>query len=213
MCELSVADGGERCGAKAIVSPCLQEFLHGPDVIGKPGLHSRRSPEPLMYANEIEKGHVEGHGGFQMIETLAESKAQARETAQMRPNAQIGAFDVRGADSRFVRVSADYDGNRRRDFRWFVPVGGISALRSVELDELGEVNVRSKVFFDGRNITAESVRRKLETTCNPLAQIADEVIGARSLVLGDEIGQNHFRLAINRHPKVSLFHEGSVLHV
>jgi hypothetical protein len=157
-----------------------------------------------MYANEIEKGHVEGYGGFQMIETLAESKAQARETAQMRPNAQIGAFDVRSADSCFVRVSADYYGDRRRDFRWFIPVRGVSALRSVELDELREVNVRSKVFFDGGNVTAESVSRKLETARNPLAQIADEVIGARSLALGDEIGQNHFRVAINRHPNVSV---------
>jgi hypothetical protein len=193
-----------ECGAKAIVSPCLQQFLHGPDVIGKPGLHSRRDTDSLMNTNEIEKGHVQIHGGFQMIETLAESEAQARKTTQVRPNTQVGAFDVRGADSCFVRVSADYDGNGRRDFRWFVPVRRVSALCPVQLDQLSEVNIGSKVFFDGGNVTAQTVRRELESSTDTLAQITDEVVSARSFTFGNEIGQNYFRIAINRHPNVGV---------
>jgi hypothetical protein len=155
-------------------------------------------------AAEIEKGHIETHGGFQMLQCFAKSETQASETAQMCPDAQIGAFDVRGTDSGFVGVAADYDRNSRCDFGWFIPVRTVSALRSVEFDQLGEINVCAEAFFDGGNVAAKPIGRKLESSGHALAQIADEVIGARSLSLGDQVGQNHFRLAINRHPHIRI---------
>ena len=57
-------------------------------MIGNTRLHSRRNAERLMYAAEVEKGHVEIDGGFQMFQGLAEAETQPREAAQMRADAQ-----------------------------------------------------------------------------------------------------------------------------
>jgi hypothetical protein len=67
---------------------------------------------------------------------------------------------------------------------------------------LGEVNVRSKIFFDGGNVTAKSIGRKLESSSDPFAQVSDEVIGTGALTFRNEVGQNHFCFAVNRHPNV-----------
>src|SRR4029077_7932112 len=122
--------------------------------------------------------------------------------AQMCPYAQVGAFDMRRANSRFVRVSAHNDWNGCRDFRRLIPVWPLAVTRSVQLNELSEVHVRSKIFFDGGNVTAETIRRKLESSSDSFAQVSDENIGARRFALGNKIGQNHFRVAVNPHPHV-----------
>jgi hypothetical protein len=191
-----------ECEEKAIVSPGLQEFLDSPDVVCDSRLHGRRDAQGLMNAAEVEEGHVEVHGGFKMLNCFAESEAQARKATQMRPHAQIGAFDVRGANARFVRVSTDNDWNGCRDFRRLIPLWPFSVIGSVQLDELSEINICSKIFFDGGNVTAESIGRKLKSPDDSFAQVSDEVIGTHPFALGDKVGQNHFRVAINRHPNV-----------
>lgn len=62
-----------------------------------------------MYAAEIEKGHIEVHGGDQMFVRLAETEAQARKATQLRSDAEIGAFDLRCAYPFNLGVSADWD--------------------------------------------------------------------------------------------------------
>jgi hypothetical protein len=65
-----------ECEEKAIVSRSLQEFLDGPDVVSKPRLHCGSYTERLMYANEVEKSHVERDSGLEMVKALAETQAQ-----------------------------------------------------------------------------------------------------------------------------------------
>ncbi len=120
----------------------------------------------------------------------------------MRSHAQVGAFNVRRADAFNLRVSADGDWDSRGDFRGVVPLRAFSVVRSVELEQLGEVNIRSKVFFDGGNVTAETIGRELESACDSLAQISNEVVGTRTFALRNKVRENHFRFAVNRHPNV-----------
>src|SRR5437667_2905450 len=154
--------------------------------------HRRCDAQSLMNAAEVEEGHIEIHGGFKMLNCFAESETQASKTAQVRPHAQVGTFDMRRADPRFVRVSADYDWNGCRDFRRLIPVWPLSVIGSVQLDELREIHIGSKVFFDGGNVTAESVRRKLKSSGHSFAQVSDEGIGTHRFALGNEVRQNHF---------------------
>ena len=79
---------------EAIFSGGLQQFLNRPDVVCDSRLHGGRHPERLMHPAEIEKGHVEVNGGFQMFECLAESQAQPRKAPKMCPHAQIRPLDV-----------------------------------------------------------------------------------------------------------------------
>jgi len=142
------------------------------------------------------------NGGAQMFKRLAESKAQPGKAAQMCPHAQVGAFDVAGTDVFKFRVSANW----YRDNGLYV--GGVVPLRPfrvgfpIEFEQLREVNVRAKAFLDGGNVPAQTVRRNLETSDNALTQVADEVVRACRNALPDEVGQNHFRFGINRHPNV-----------
>jgi len=172
-----------ECEEKAIVSRRLQEFLYGPDVVSKPRLHCGSYTERLMYANEVEKSHIERDSRLEMVKALAESQAQPSEAAKVCPHAQVGAFNVRRADAFNLRVSADGDWDGRGNFRGVVPLRAFSVARSVELEQLGEVNIRSKVFFDGGNVTAETIGRELESACDSLAQISNEVVGTRTFAL------------------------------
>src|ERR1700728_2172313 len=99
-----------------------------------------------MYTNEVEKRHIERDRGLEMVKALAESKAQPRETSQVCSDAEIRSLNVRRADTRFVRVSSNYDWNGCGDFRRLIPVWPRSIDCSVQLDELREVNVCSKIF-------------------------------------------------------------------
>jgi hypothetical protein len=155
-----------------------------------------------MHAAEVEKGHVQMNRGGQMFERLAETETQSRKAAKVCPHAQIGAFDMASADSFGLRVSADADWDGRSYFRGVVPLRAFTVRRSVELEQLREVNVGSKRFFDGGNVTAESVCRDLESADNALAQILDEVVRAGTFTLCDQIGQDHFCFAVDCHPNV-----------
>jgi hypothetical protein len=155
-----------------------------------------------MYTTEVEKGHVQVNSGGQMFERLTESETQPRKTPQMRPHAQVRPLDVARADSFDLRVSADAYWDGRRHFRGVVPLRAFTVSRSVELEQLGEVDVRSEVFLDGRDVAAKPIRRDLESSRDALAQILDELIGADTFALCDQIRQDHFCFAVNCHPDV-----------
>jgi len=155
-----------------------------------------------MHAAEVEKGHVQMNRGGQMFERLAETETQSREAAKVRSHAKIGAFDMASADSFELGVSADAYWDGRRYLGRVVPLRAFAVRRSVDFQQLGEINIGTKRFFDGGNVVAESIGRNLESADNALAQITDEIVGTGALALGDEVGENHFRFGINRHPNV-----------
>src|SRR6266849_3205996 len=182
----------------------FQKFLNRPNMVGESALHRWCNRESAMHANEVEKCHVKIHGGLEMAKAFAESQAQSSEAPQVSPNGQVGAFYVRCADTHFVWVSADNYWNGCRDFRRLIPVWPFSIAGAAQLKQLSEMNVRSEILFDSGNIAAQSVRRKLETSRNSLAQISNKFVGAYRIALGNEVGQNHFRVAVNRHPNVGI---------
>ena len=171
-------------------------------MIGDSGLHRRRDSERFVHAAEVEKGHVQMNSGSQMFERLAETEAQSRKAAKVRPHAQVCAFYVASADSFHLRISADAYWDGRRYFRGVVPLRPFAVSRSVEFEQLGEVNVRAEVFFDGGDVTAKPVRCDLESAGDALAQILDEIICAGTFALCDQIRQDHFCFAVDCHPDV-----------
>ena len=180
------------------------QFFNCPHMIRKTCLHTRRDTERLMYAAKIEKGHVEMNGGFQMVQRFTESQAQAREAAQMCPHRQIGSFDVACGYVARIRVSADGCRNGRSDLRRRVPVWPRAVGVTVDLHELREVNVRTKVFFDCGDVAAQTVRCDLESATHTLAQIANERVGAGRIALRRQVRENKLGFRINCHPHVGV---------
>lgn len=155
-----------------------------------------------MHAAEVEKGHVQVNGGGQMFERLAESEAQPCKAAQMRPNAKIGPLDMRCADVFQLGVSADWDWDRRHNFGGVVPFRAFGVSLPVELEQLGKVNVRPEVFFDGIPVDIQSVRRDLESASNALTQVTDKSDTVARIALSDAVGKDHLRFGVNRHPNI-----------
>ena len=69
-----------------------------------------------MYTAKIEKGHIQMNSGGQMFERLAETQAQPRKPAKVRPHGQVGPLDMASADSFPLRISADAYWDGRRNF-------------------------------------------------------------------------------------------------
>src|SRR5260370_39934971 len=134
-----------------------------------------------MYAAEVEKDYVQVNGGFQVFQRLAETKTEPRETAQMCPHGQVGAFDVTCRDAARIGVPGDWDRDCSFYVRGAIPVRGFAVRSAVEFEKLGKVNVGSEVILNGRDIASHSVRRDLETSSNPLTQVADKGIGGHSI--------------------------------
>lgn len=157
-----------------------------------------------MHAAEIEKGHIEIHGGDQMLQRLAESQAQPRKASKMRAYAQIRPFNMTRGDSRGMWVADDRSRDRRCNTRWRIPVWPLTFRASVQLNELGEVHACPEAIFDGRNVGLESVCSDLEVPVNALAQIVNEFVCALAIALAGEVRQNQFGFAVNRHPNVGI---------
>ena len=157
-----------------------------------------------MYTAVVEKDHIQVNSSFQVVQRFAETQTKARKTAQVCPNAEIGSLDVASRDVFGIGVSGDWDRDCGFDLGRAVPVRGFTVRSSVEFEKLREVNASTKVFFDGRNISAQTIRCDLESSGNTFAQIADKVISTRRVPLGSQIGQAEFGFAINRHPNVGV---------
>lgn len=155
-----------------------------------------------MYAAEVEKGHIQIHGGAQMFERLAESETQPSEAAKMRTHAQIRSFDVAGRNASRMRVSDDGCRDRCGDLGGRIPLWPLTITCSVHLDQLREINVGAEIFFDSRYVGFEAVRCDLKMPIGAVAQIADKFVGTRGNSLADKVGQNQFRFAVNCHPNV-----------
>src|ERR1700683_435443 len=173
-------------------------------MVCNPGLHRGRNTERSMYATEVEKSHIEIHGGAQMVQRLAEPKTQARKASKMRPHAQVGPFDMGSADSFQLRVSADWYWDRRNNLCGVVPLRAFGISLPVEFEQLREVNVRSEVLFDCGPVDVESVCRDLESASHALAEVTDKSNAIGCVSLSDKVRQNHFSFGINCHPYVSV---------
>lgn len=155
-----------------------------------------------MHAAEVEKGHVQMNRSLQMFERFAEAKAQARKAAQMRSDAEIGPLHMRCADVFELGIAADWDWDRRDNLGGVVPLRPFGVRLPVELQELGEVNIGSEVFFDGSAVDVQPICRDLKAADNALTEVADERQAINRIALSDKIGQDELRFGVNGHPDV-----------
>src|SRR5579864_1917566 len=167
-------------------------------------LHCGSHPERLMHAAHIEKDHVKIDCGFQVFQRFTETQGKPRKAPQVCAHAQIGPFHMASRDVAGIGVSADWDRDCGFYLRGAVPVRGFAVRSSVQFQKLREVNASTEVLFDGRNVSAQSVRCDLESPRNALAQIADKLIGTCRVSLRGQIGQNKLGFAVNRHPDVGI---------
>jgi hypothetical protein len=74
-------------------------------VVRDSSLHRRSDAQRLVDAAEIKEGHVQMNSGGQVFQGFAESKAQARKAAKVRPHAEVGPLDMGSADTFQLGVS------------------------------------------------------------------------------------------------------------
>jgi hypothetical protein len=153
-------------------------------------------------AAEIEKRHIQVNRSGQVFQRLAESQAKARKAAKVCSHAEIGPLDMGSADAFQLGVSADWDWDRRDNFGGVVPFRSFGVGFAVDFQQLSEVNVCAKIFFDCVPIDAESICGHLEAANDALTQVAHKFYAVGSITFSDMVGQNHFRFGVNRHPNV-----------
>lgn len=157
-----------------------------------------------MHAAKIKERHIERDGGFQMLKAFAESQTQPRKAAKMRSHAEVCAFDVRSADAFQLRASSDGYWDSRGNFRGVVPLRAVAPSRAIKFQQLREVNICAEVFFDCGEVAFVAIGCQLESSGDALAQVFDKFVSAGDSALPDQVGQNHFRFAVNRHPDVGI---------
>ena len=129
-------------------------------MICKPGFHHRHYAQRLVNAAEVAISEVQRTCGFQVVQLFAEGVCQPRESANRHSHCEVLPFYVRSAHVFGIRISLANLGYDLHDWGWGVPRSGVMLpIITVQLYDLPEVNIRSKMLFYGVDVKAEAVSR------------------------------------------------------
>ncbi|HLY59997.1 MAG TPA: hypothetical protein VKV95_04455 [Terriglobia bacterium] len=98
-----------------------------------------------MNAAEIIVHRKQAHGSLQMQQALAEAIGEPRESPQVHPYSQVGAFDHTYRDVVKVRVSHNWVWNRLDNFSWAVPMARL--IKSATLDSPNTRNYKRLILI------------------------------------------------------------------
>jgi hypothetical protein len=79
------------------------------------------------------------------------------------------------ADMREIGLATDWGWDRFDNLGRAVPVRSSVIRFSVNLDELGKIDIGTKAFFHSSDVRFEPVRRDLRPACYPLAEVSDKL--------------------------------------
>jgi hypothetical protein len=152
-----------------IQSRSLQQFAYAPDVIRDSGGHCWRYTQRLVDTNEIVKTEPQSNCSPVVLPFLAESIRQASESPSSHAYAQILPFNNRGANSFRVGATHNWD-HLRTGYFWGRVSVFIASCRTINLDELREIDAIPECRFNGRFVRLESIRGDLEFSPRGMAQ-------------------------------------------
>ena len=164
-----------------------------------------------MNAAEIVIREVQGDGGFQVRQLLAERICKPRKSPHSHSHGQVLPLHKRSADVSGVGIALSDFGYNPRDAWWGVPrVGAVELpVVSKHLRELREVRIKTERIRNGLFVKMESVCRYLRAAIfgHALVQIAHEAASAFPTPLPDtkSCDQLSFRVHRNEYPLVSHF--------
>lgn len=89
------------------------------------------------------------------------------------------------ADVSLIGIATDWVWDRPYNLGRPVPIrSGIVGL-TIQLNELGKVYVSAKAFLDSSDVRLERIGSDLHPSGNSVAQVGNEIQGARPITLGD----------------------------
>jgi hypothetical protein len=160
-----------------------------------------------MNATEIVVREMQGNGGFQVRQLLAESVRQARQPAKLHSHGEVLPLHVASRNVACARVSDSHLGYRLRDPWWGVPPFVVLPKVSEQLHKLREVHIQPKDFRNGLGVEVEAIGGQLDLISKASVQIADETHGVCDAALSDAIGRDQFcvRIQRNENPLIAYF--------
>jgi len=140
---------------------------------------------------------------FQVLQFPRMSIGQTGESPKLHPECQVATLDVRSRDVARIGPSVlDAWDSSYYPARGSVPLRPGNVMARIQLDELREIAVRAKVLIHGRDVPAQPVRRKLESSLNSLAQVFYECLRVRAFASADVERKHHLGNAVERKPSV-----------
>ena len=180
--------------------------------------HAGRDPQAGMYPAEVVVREVKRNRGFQVIQFLAETQRQARETAHGLAHGQVLSFHKTCRNMARVGPSVPYLG-----YHFYHRCRRVSSssvmlpVVAIQLYQLGEVSLSSKNLLDSATVESESVSRDLKAMLrgNAVAQTGKELVGRFLGSLSDHVARNQFCFCINgdENPSVAEFVRFAVSYV
>ena len=107
---------------------------------------------------------MQGDGGFQVRQLLAESICQPREPAKLHTHGEVLPLHVAGRNVAHARVADSHLGYCLRDAWWGIPLFVVLPKVSKQLHKLCEVYVQPKDFRNRLCVEVEAVRGQLDLT-------------------------------------------------
>src|SRR5258708_12196277 len=165
-----------------------------------PRLHRWCDSQRTVDTAQVVVREVQGDGGFQVRQFLAESVCEARKAAKLHSHRQILPLNKTCRNVFGIGVTLSHLGYNPRNAWW-----GVSCLRAVELAvvakhfrQLPEVHVCTETLSNPHGVVIEAVCSELHAVSKALVQVPHEGPRIRTNALADAQRRNEFCFRVNR---------------
>ena len=178
--------------------------------------HRGSNAQTRMNTAKIVIREVQGDSGFQVIQLLAESVCQPRQSANLHPQREVLPFHQTGRDVLRVRTTPSNLGYNLHDWPWGVPRSAVMlAIIAKQLFQLREIGVSSEAFSNSCGVERIGVCGELNAVSHSLSQIPDERLRVQHCAPPNDVAGNEFRFLIQsgKNPSISELARVILLHV
>jgi len=131
-------------------------------VIGQARFHRGGNAQTRIHTAEVVIRKMQGNGGFQIRQLLAERIGKPRQSSHLHSNRQVLPLDVASRNVPRIRIASPHLGYNRDDWAWGVPRSRVMLpIVPVQLGQLGEANIQPKRFRHCRLVEVEAISRDL----------------------------------------------------
>ena len=179
-------------------------------MVGEASAHRRSAAKRFMALAKVVGDNEQGHGMAVVYQLAGEAKAQARKAPVERPDGQIEALNVAGANLVHVRLASNgsqFDAgaawravtaNRVKSVPCFQRVEIVFAVHgAVNLLHHGKIETAKQVAANGRDIGLEAVTGDLNHARDAGSQVGNKVVGGLIIPPARQVRDNQLGAAVN----------------
>jgi hypothetical protein len=180
------------------------DFLDAPLMIGDPSLYRWCRPECHVLPLKVVDHHENGDLRRVVLNLLTEAVRQPSEPAHVHPHGKVGALHIGSADMVRVGVARDSVGLTAYAGCRTVTTLAFGIDFTVNLHQLGKVDILTERSLDCFAVELQSVARQLHAMRKTAREVFHEVTRCNGITLADHPARDQLRIGVDGRPRPNI---------